>query len=346
MIRIALLGCGRIARIHHLPALTGLPDAALLAVAESDAALLAEARALAPAARALADWRSVVDDPSIDAVVVCLPSGLHAEAARAAFGAGKHVYLEKPIATRADDAAGVLAAWRSSGAVGMTGFNQRFHPAVLRAREAIRGGAIGPIVGARMASGSPPRELPAWKRSRASGGGALLDALGHHADLARFLFDDEVRDVSASVRSLRSEDDNAWTTLTMERGVRVESRVSFTSRQENRFEVTGEEGALAVDRIEGDFRLDAAGARWSRRNRLASEVARLRDIPARLRAALAPPSDPSYRLALSAFARAAVDGSHPEPDILDGERSLAVVLAAEAAARDGRRIAVAPVSAP
>lgn len=221
----------------------------------------------------------------------------------------------------------------------MTGFNQRFHPAVAGARDAIRGGAIGPVVGARMASGSPPRKLPDWKRSRTTGGGALLDALSHHADLARFLFDDEVRDVSASVRSVRSEDDNAWSTLTMAGGVRVESRVSFTSRQENRLEVTGEEGTLTVDRIEGRLGFDG-GVRWSRMDRLAGAVSRLRDLRAGLGSALTPPRDPSYRLALSAFVRAVGEGSHPKPDIEDGERSLAVVLAAEASARDGRRVPV------
>ena len=221
----------------------------------------------------------------------------------------------------------------------MTGFNQRFHPAVAGAREAIRRGAIGPVIGARMASGSPPRELPPWKRSRATGGGALLDALSHHADLARFLFDDEVRDVSASVRSVRSEDDNAWSTLTMAGGVRVESRVSFTSPQENRFEVTGEEGTLTVDRIEGRLDLDGA-CTLEPQSRIAAAVARLRHLPAGLRSALAPPRDPSYRLALSTFVRAVREGSHPKPDIEDGERSLAVVLAAEAAARDGRRVPV------
>lgn len=346
MIGIAILGCGRIARIHHLPVLSGLPEARILALAEPDAALRREAEGMAPRARALADWRAALDDPSIDGVVVCLPPGLHAAAARAAFGAGKHVYLEKPIAISAADARAVVAAWRSSGKTGMTGFNQRFHPAVARAREAIRGGAIGSVVGARMASGSPRRELPAWKRDRATGGGALLDALSHHADLARYLFDDEVREVSASVGSLRSQDDNAWTTLTMAGGVRVESRVSLTSPQENRFEVTGEEGRLTVDRIDGRLRLDGAGTRWSRRERLVNEAARLRNLPARLRALLEPPRDPSYRLALSAFVRAAREGSHPEPDIEDGARSLAVVLAAETAARDGRTVAVSPPANP
>ena len=80
--------------------------------------------------------------------------------------------------------------------------------------------------------------------------------------------------------------------------------------------------------------------RWSRRARIAKELTRLRQLPAGLKSALAPSRDPSYRLALSTFVRAVREGTHPKPDIEDGERSLAVVLAAEAAAREGRRVPV------
>ncbi|HYO47658.1 MAG TPA: Gfo/Idh/MocA family oxidoreductase [Gemmatimonadota bacterium] len=342
MTRIGILGCGRIARIYHLQILSGHGDAEVGAVAESDEGLLREAQRVVPAARAFADWRAVLEDGLIDAVVVCLPTGLHSGAAVAAFEAGKHVYLEKPIATTLEAAGDVVAAWRTSGRIGMIGFNQRFHPLVISAREAIREGRIGRIVGARMTSGASPRDLPAWKRQRASGGGALLDSCSHHADLARFLFDNEVRDVTASVSSLRSEDDNAWTTMTMESGVRVESRASFTSVQENRFEITGEAGGLSVDRIEGRMRLHPVDVAWSRVARLRREIRRLASVPDGVRGLLTSPRDPSYRLALSAFARAVRERSPLAPDPCDGERSLAVVLAAEASARDGRRVLVAP----
>lgn len=341
MTRIGILGCGRIARIYHLQILAGHGDAEVGAVAESDEGLLREAQRIAPAARACADWRTVLGDGSIDAVVVCLPTGLHSGAAVAAFEAGKHVYLEKPIATTLEAAGEVVAAWQSSGRIGMIGFNQRFHPAVTRAREVVREGKIGRVVGARVVSGSPPRELPAWKRRRADGGGVLLDAVSHHVDLARFLFDDEVHDVTASASSLRSEDDNAWTTMTMESGVRVESRASFTGIQENRFEVMGEAGGLSVDRIEGRMRFHPPDNTWSRLTRIRGSVVKLANVPGRVRSLLTPPRDPSYGLALSAFTRAVRERSPFAPDPHDGERSLAVVLAAEASARDGRRMTVA-----
>jgi predicted dehydrogenase len=342
MTRIGILGCGRLARIYHLPILARSGDSELRAVAEPDEELRREAQRVVPAARAYTDWRSVLEDEAVDAVVICLPTGLHGEAARSAFKAGTHVFLEKPIATTLEAARDVVAAWRSSGRIGMMGFNQRFHPVVARAREAIREGRIGHVVGARVVSGAPPRELPAWKKRRAEGGGVLLDAFSHHADLARFLFDDEVRDVGASVSSIRTEDDNAWATMTMESGVRIESRSSFTSAHENRFEVMGEAGGFSVDRIEGRMRFHSMDAAWGRAARLRREIGRLAEVPRGVRAVLKPPRDPSYEIALSAFLGAVRKRTPRAPDPRDGERSLAVVLAAETSAKEGRRVTVSP----
>jgi predicted dehydrogenase len=342
MTRVGLLGCGRIARIHHLPILIREAGVELAALADGDPAALARARASAPRARDVSDWRAVLDDDSIAAVVVCLPTGLHAEAARASFEAGKDVYLEKPLATTLADARDAVAAWRASGRIGMLGFNHRFHPLVLEARSAVRKGWIGQPVVARMSSLSPPRELPAWKRRREEGGGALLDLGSHQADLARFLFGEEVREVSALVRSIRTEDDDASITMTMASGLPIESHVSFATMRENRFEILGEEGRIEVDRVAGRMSLDPLDPPAGRVARLLRAAQGVAEVPRAVRSILAPPRDPSYRNALSAFVSATRERSRPSPDLDDGERSLAVVLAAETAAREGRRMPVEP----
>lgn len=344
MTRVGLLGCGRIARIHHLPILVRAAGVELAALADADPAALAHARATAPLSRGFSDWRAVLDDESIVAVVICLPTGLHAEAARASFEARKDIYLEKPLATSLADARLALAAWRASGRIGMLGFNHRFHPLVLEAGSAVRDGRIGRPVAARMSSLSPPRELPAWKRRREEGGGALLDLGSHQADLARFLFGEEVREVSASVRSIRTEDDDASITMTMASGLPVDSHVSFATVRENRFEILGEDGRIVVDRVAGRMRLDPLEPPAGRVARLLEAARGIAEAPRMVRSILAPARDPSYGGALSSFLRATRDRSHPLPDLDDGERSLAVVLAAETAAREGRRTPVEPAA--
>jgi myo-inositol 2-dehydrogenase/D-chiro-inositol 1-dehydrogenase len=337
LIRIGLLGCGRIARIHHIPILARESGVELATLADPDPGRRADARASVPRARESSDWRAVLDDDSIDAVVICLPTGLHAAAARASFEAGKDVYLEKPVAMTLDGARDAARAWRASGRIGMVGFNQRFHPLVLKARDLIREGRIGRLIAARASTLSARRELPEWKRRRAEGGGALLDLASHHADLARFLFAEEVREVSASVRSIFSEDDDASITMTMESGLRMDSRVSFATVGESRFEVLGDQGRIVVDRVEGRMHVDPLEAPSGAVARLAREATRLVGAPRAARSILSRAEDPSYRGALSAFAKATRDRTRPSPDIEDGVRSLAIVLAAETAAREGYR---------
>ena len=336
-LRVGLLGCGRIARVFHLPILAGLPGVKLAAVADPDPAARARAGAGAPGAVVVADWREVVADPRVDAIVVCLPSGMHAEAAGAAFAAGHAVYLEKPIATDLEDGRAILRAWRSSGAVGMAGFDQRFEPAIRALRNAARAGTAGPVTGLRLAMGSGRRDAPAWKRSRATGGGVLLDLGSHLVDLARFVLAEEVRTVAAVTASALTEDDTAAIALTMESGRLAQAWVTLAGITESRVEVVGQAGMLVADRYAGTVELLPLEPAWSRPARARRGLARLgREARALLEVAQPLDLGVTYRGALAAFVEAARARRSSPPDLADGFRSLAVVLAAEESARTGR----------
>lgn len=336
-LRVGLLGCGRIARIFHLPILAGIPEVELVAVADPDASARRLAAGRAPGAEVVEDWREVVARPDLDAVVVCLPSGLHAEAAEAAFAAGLHVYLEKPIATTLEDGRRIVRAWRASGRVGMTGFDQRFEPSIQALRRAAREGRAGEVTGLRLAMGSGRRDLPAWKRSRATGGGVLLDLGSHLVDLARFVLDEEVAAVTAAVSTTLAEDDTATIALTMESGRLAQAWVTLAGITENRVEVVGQRGLLVADRYAGTLDLLPLEPAWSRPARARRGLARLgREARALLEVARPLALGGTYRGALEAFVDATRGGGSAAPDIEDGFRSLAVVVAAEESARSGR----------
>ena len=113
VLSVGVLGCGRLAAGVHLPILQRMPGVRVAAVSEADPGRREEARKSCPDARCSADYRELLGMEELDAVVICLPTGMHREAAVASLQANKHVYLEKPLATSEDDAEAVLAEWRA-----------------------------------------------------------------------------------------------------------------------------------------------------------------------------------------------------------------------------------------
>jgi predicted dehydrogenase len=276
----------------------------------------------------------------VDAVVICLPPALHADAAVVALGAGKHVYLEKPIATNLDDARRVLVASRNSTAVAMIGFNFRFSPLYREARRQIQAGALGELVGVRSVFTASSRRLPAWKQTREGGGGALLDLASHHVDLVRFLTGREVDAVFAAVRSDRSEADSATLHLKLGDGLPVQSLFSLNAVDEDRLELYGRGGRLTVDRYRS-LGIEITRTGPVRRTDWLLEtlrpLARGASLLARLRA---PTYEPSYCAALAHFAATARGARPISPNFRDGYVSLAIVEAAETSASTGRVVAL------
>ncbi len=321
LVRVGAIGCGSIARAVHLPVLTRTAGVAITALADPDAASLAAAARLAPNAALCRGADELLARDDVDAVLVTAPSGLHAELGIAVAEAGRHLYLEKPLATSLADGERVVAAARAAGIVAAIGFNRRFHPAIRRARSVVRAGGIGRVGRIRTTFTDPGQNLPAWKLARADGGGALLDLASHHVDLLRFLLDAEVEDVTATVSSSRSEHDGAILRLGLSEGAEAEIEVGFRSPQEDVLELAGSLGTIRIDRHRGSVK------------RQPGRLAPTRELLLlRLRLAVRPSSDPSYATALHAFVARVRGADVGLPTLEDGLASLAVVLAAEEAA--------------
>lgn len=335
-LRVGVIGCGMIARAVHLPVLRSVPGTNVVALAESLDANRGAAAALAPGATCYADYRDLISSATVDAVVICLPPHLHAPSAIAAFEAGLHVYLEKPLAPSAAEAARVIAAWRVAGTIGMIGFNFRYHPQVQQIRHRLERGEIGTVLGARSVFSILPHTLPEWKRSRDQGGGALLDLASHHVDLIHYLLGDPVVRAFGSVRSQHGEGDHAALQLELASGAFVQTYVSLGTVDENRLEIIGTKGKLVMDRTEllvsDHVPATLLGARARRIRRAVTAL-----DPRRL--LRSPGAEPSFAAALTAFVRAASGGEFEGPDLTDGARNLAVVEAAERAAVSGTAVA-------
>jgi predicted dehydrogenase len=326
----------------HLPCLQELNPVRLVALVEPDAQRRTQAAERAPTTTPYADLGAALAEPDIDAVVLCLPTPLHAEAAIASFEAGKHVFLEKPLAATLEDGQRIVEAWERAGTTGMVGYAFRYHPRYREARAVIGAGELGPLVGGTSVFTSAPRELPAWKQAPATGGGVLLDLASHHADLIPYLFGSPIVEVAATTASRRYEADQAAVRFTLEGGQLLQSFFSLTAGQDHRFDVYGEAGSARIDpwhRPHVDVVLEAA--RWS-------PAARVRRVGGLARQAIHRPDyHEPFRAILAAFADAARRGERaPTPSPSDGLRSLAVVTAAARSAREGRPVAIEDVPPP
>lgn len=183
-LKLALVGCGAISRVH-LPALReGAPEIEVSAVVDSDAAR-AEAMASETGARAFTSFEEALGSGDFEAVDLMLPHHLHEEIAVRSFAAGKHVILEKPLATSLDACERILDAWRRAGTVFMVAENTQYWPEVLTAKQLLAESAIGDVVTARGSFAIPP--LPAyyggerpWRCDNdVAGGGIVLDTGSH-----------------------------------------------------------------------------------------------------------------------------------------------------------------------
>jgi predicted dehydrogenase len=182
----AIIGCGLIGKKRAM-ALSKVPGAVLRFACDVDPARAAETARLAPGCEAAKDFREVIADPGVDAVIVSTLNGSLAPIAEAAVRAGKHALVEKPGALGPAQLRGLGQAASERDARVRIGYNHRFHPAIRKAREIFESGALGPLMFVRGRYGHGGRKGydREWRADpKLSGGGELIDQGVHLIDLA------------------------------------------------------------------------------------------------------------------------------------------------------------------
>jgi myo-inositol 2-dehydrogenase / D-chiro-inositol 1-dehydrogenase len=331
-LRIGLLGCGAIASYAHLRLLAHLPGSVLVAVADPAAEARAQASRITRAQMHDTPGDLLSRD-DVDAVVICAPTPVHSELALAASAAGKHFYLEKPIATNAEDARRVVEAADTARLATAIGFNRRFHPLYQQAREILRAGRIGGVRAVEMAfcEPRPADAMPSWMRRRATGGGVLLDLASHHLDSLRWLLDDEVDEAAATLSSEESEHDTARLSLTMRGGTEAQGFFSFRTGFADFLEFLGDRGTLRVDRFRP--RLQVTRRRMRRYGIGRSWIWPSAAVATwRLQRPFRVVREVSFRRSLAAFVSLARGRHRPVASLEDGLRCLEAVIQAEASA--------------
>ena len=185
---LGFIGAGNINRSHLKSAQQlGLN---LAGIADVVPAAAEECKKLFNVAKSYSDYRQLLADNSIDAVVIGTPNKFHAEQAIAALKAGKHVFLEKPMAMNVDESDAILAALKKSRKTLQMGMANRFRSSVWALKHYIDAGKCGNIYSGQ-AFWYRRRGIPGfggWFTTKSlSGGGALIDIGVHLLDLALYL---------------------------------------------------------------------------------------------------------------------------------------------------------------
>lgn len=195
MLRLGIVGAGRIGKVHCESIGRYVKDAVVACVADPfmNAETEKTVKALG-AEKVTKDYREILADKSIDAVLICSSTDTHAKISIEAIEAGKHVFCEKPVDHDVDKILEVKAALAKSNVKYQVGFNRRFDHNFEAVRDAIASGKIGHLDVLKICSrdpGAPPVEY--IKVS----GGIFLDMTIHDFDMVRFLSGDEVESVYA-----------------------------------------------------------------------------------------------------------------------------------------------------
>lgn len=180
-LRLCMIGAGGHASRNIYPCFPMLRNAQVVANADLDAAKAKACARMCGIPRSYTDWQEMVAEEKPDGVMICVGPSFHAETAIALLGRGFHVYTEKPPAADLAQCRRLLAAYRASGRICMTGLKKRFAPAYVKAKA---------LIDDRARFGDPAlfsvmRTAGEWKRTPADA--FILDSSIHVVDLASFL---------------------------------------------------------------------------------------------------------------------------------------------------------------
>jgi len=279
--------------------------------------------------RAARSYEEILGDRSIDAIVNTTPNAAHLETTRAAAAAGKHVFLDKPIANTIADARALTRACRDAKVVLALGYQRRRESHFRWIRERIDAGTFGRLVNAE-SNISRDRlgkiDLSSWRyQAQGMPGGVLLQIGIHYTDVLEYLVG-PIRAVTARLAQLVLPGDNpdvASVVIEHDNGALSTLNASYASASEHYvMNIYGKDASAYYDLQQG--------LRWLQRGATRAD------------AVACAKNDPIVE-ELEEFARAARGGGEPEMDGERGTDSLAVILAGIRSAAEGRRVEVREV---
>ena len=251
--RIGIVGCGLIGQKRAASA-KGHKIVAVADISKDRAAGLAARINAKP----LTDWRELIK-LDLDAVIVATSHDTLAEISVAAVQCGKHVLVEKPAGRNLAELKSIATAATAGNRIVKVGFNHRFHPALLKAREICDSGVMGPmmLVRGRYGHGGRPGMESEWRcKQELSGGGELIDQGSHLIDLSRWFLGDLALDYAYTPHLFWdiAVDDNCFLALKAPGGQMAWLHASWTEwKNVFNLEIYGRDGKLTITGLGGSY---------------------------------------------------------------------------------------------
>ena len=334
-LNVGLIGLGRLGRVYARDLAGRIPETRLVAVADPLGSVAKDVAAEFDIPRSYTDPLALIDDKSVDAIVIVTPTHIHREQVVAAAKRGKPTFCEKPPALSLDEVAEMKAAIDRSKTFFQMGFMRRFDAGYAAAKKAIDAGRIGMPLVFKATSRDPFRPSLEYANPLSSGG-MLIDMGIHDFDLARW-FMGEVRTVSAIGGTIAYPEletvgdiDNAIASLTFASGKLgvVDLTRSGIYGYDISTEILGLEGTIRIGYLRETPIMIMTKASGVSYDTVPYFMERFRD---------------AYTNQLQNFAQNVQQGRQPPITIDDGMEALRIGVAATKARETGRAIAVADV---
>jgi predicted dehydrogenase len=332
---VGLVGVGAIGRLHAENYATKIPNATLVGIADVNVDAAEQVASKHGVRGIYADYRELLKDRSVEAVVLATPPFLKKEITMAAAELGKHVFCEKPMTLSVKDADEMVRVVEGSKIKFQIGYQKRFDTSFVRAKEAIEKGEVGKIMLVSAHNRDPPSPVGGWSADPKKSGSIFLDTTSHDLDIVRWLTGSDVTRVYADGNSMIYEElrkngdyDTVVVSLRFASGAvgHVDSCISTPYGFDSRAEVVGTDAGIMISMGERNltrvYRKDTVsnesydywGTRWAQ----------------------------AYRDEMVDFARCILEDRQPRATVADGRAAVQIGLAAWDSIKNDRSVNLSP----
>lgn len=251
-IKVGIIGAGRIGKLHAENLINNISSVEVKSIADVFADKIETWAHELGIKNVYSDYHDILNDPEIDAILICSSTNTHSPISIEAAKAGKHIFCEKPIDYDLDRIHAVLDAVKTAGVKFQVGFNRRFDHNFKAVRDMVQAGKIGDPHIIKVTSRDP--EPPSAEYAKVSGG-MFLDMTIHDFDMVRYLSGSEVDEVFAAAAVLvdpaigqAGDVDTALITLKFKNGAIgvIDNSRKAVYGYDQRVEVFGSKGGISV----------------------------------------------------------------------------------------------------